>query len=318
MKELETTIVKAPNGYFFTVSGISSYLDTFVDDKNLKDLTTFNSNWYRTDSLPKIVKTVRKSQEFVKWVLKAGFPVTEMTPAEILDKDYFNTVYDDEDNAVTNNRSDLFGLYTSMTDEVEEVTEYKLVSKSIIKSESIEEPIVFQGSAAWNNVTEIKPQSDLLALCMFPNIMLPTKGSALSSEALYKIIRYHIKTNIDGRYAQVTSDYDFCFTVEKRILHPPVAYTFDDNLFTKKKPKYKTAYQDHKNVTLFKMTSLKDSYRGYPVLPGISAKSQKELKQKVETVLNDLMTEINKPLVECSKCHGAGVEMKTKEIKGII
>jgi hypothetical protein len=130
---------------------------------------------------------------------------------------------------------------------------------------------------------------------------------SISGKELYKIARNYINLYINGQYAKVTSNYDFCLTVEKVIhLADREAYTIGAG--TKRKPTTITKYRDTRSIVIFK--SSPEGYRGYPIQKGIEAKNQKELDEKVVEYLENLIKEINEPLEDCTCCKGKGVIIK--------
>ena len=138
---------------------------------------------------------------------------------------------------------------------------------------------------------------------LFPSIMHPSCKAFMSSDCLYTVIRYHIKQNIDYRYATISSDYDFCLTVQKRIIKR------EDYDPSKDKP---TNRQQARNKgvslsTVFEATPKSQSYKRYTPLPQMHAKNNKALKRKIDKYLKDLMAYINEPVVVCEHCNGTGV-----------
>lgn len=111
-----------------------------------------------------------------------------------------------------------------------------------------------------------------------------------------------MKANINGKYATITSDYDFCFTVKKVIYHTPEKYTVN---ISKRKPKYETRYRRNREIVIFE--SAPKPYNNYTVQKSISGENHKDLEMKVDKYLKDLIEEINKPLIECECCKGMGV-----------
>ncbi len=109
--------------------------------------------------------------------------------------------------------------------------------------------------------------------------MLPMKPSALSSEDSYKIIRAYIKEKIDGRYAEITSDYDFCFTVKKKIkLTTPYTETFSP-IFGKGKSRKELI--SNRSVQIFEMTDDVKKYNGYTPIKGFVGKDHADLKKNI-------------------------------------
>ena len=88
--------------------------------------------------------------------------------------------------------------------------------------------------------------------------LLQEKPCLLSSEESYAIIRAHVKANIDHKVAAITSDYDFCFTVEKIIpLYESQSYQVDvnnQNFFQKRKrkSKWETRYRVDRKAVVYK------------------------------------------------------------------
>jgi hypothetical protein len=154
--------------------------------------------------------------------------------------------------------------------------------------------------------------NQVLDKIIFPPLVLPSKPCNMSSKDSYRLIRQYVKDNINPRYAEITSDYDFCFTVKKRIsLSEPETYTVDTNnsIFDKRKrkPKYETRYRKARYIEVFQMTHSEANYQGYSAIKGFIGKSQQELKENIDTYLHGLMEHINEPLADCPHCNGAGV-----------
>lgn len=147
---------------------------------------------------------------------------------------------------------------------------------------------------------------------VFPSVVLPNTPSALSSHDTYRIIRQHVKQNIDLRYAEITSDYNFCFEVAKIV---PLA----NNIAIKReiknargrsyrKPKYSHALVKSRQIRkVFEMTYAPENCRGYTPIPSFIGKNHQDLKVKIDDFLNNLMARINEPLIECKQCGGMGV-----------
>ena len=60
------------------------------------------------------------------------------------------------------------------------------------------------------------------------------------------------------------------------------------------------------------MTHAQEKYKGYTPIPDMTAESEVALNKKMETWLNTLMEEINKPLAACPYCKGVGFELGVK------
>jgi len=138
---------------------------------------------------------------------------------------------------------------------------------------------------------------------IYPSIMHPGCTAIMSSERLYDIIRFHVKQNIDYRYADVTSDYRFCFTVKKRVIGVG-EYDTVKRADNKRDPALKKCDL----VEVFEMTHNREKHKGYTAIPEMSAKNNKALKRKVDKYLKELMEHINTPVIVCKCCNGTGVE----------
>ncbi|MNH75640.1 hypothetical protein D3C73_278900 [compost metagenome] len=133
-------------------------------------------------------------------------------------------------------------------------------------------------------------------------ILLSTKPCKLSRADSYRIVRNYIKNHIDSRWAKITSDYDFCFTVSKEIAHEPEEYRVDVG---KRKPKYETRYRRTRTAKVYEVAP--SSYNSYPVIEPFEGRNEEDLKQNIQKFLDELMSVINKPLIECEHCKGYGV-----------
>jgi hypothetical protein len=143
-------------------------------------------------------------------------------------------------------------------------------------------------------------------------VLLSERPCRLSAAQSYNLIRAHIKTNIDLKYAEVTSDYDFCLTVKKRVeMAEPEAYQV--NVGTSRRPKTRTDYRRDRMVTCYEVSpSQRDGkpYQHYPIVQPFVGTSYEDLQAKIKAFLTALMRHINAPLCECKTCKGMGVVLK--------
>lgn len=158
-------------------------------------------------------------------------------------------------------------------------------------------------------VTNVDIEHQLIDKIIYPPMMLHNSPCKFSSKQMYDITRQYILTNINKEVATVSSNYDFCFRVEKIIpLLEPETITYQ-NIFARTKRernKIHTKIKSFNNVKIFEMTHDRENYRGYPVIPEMYARSEEELKQKVDSWLDGVMSIINKPLCTCPQCKGTG------------
>jgi hypothetical protein len=227
----------------------------------------------------KVEKKLPKSYINERYELKAGFPVSDLTP-EILSSDDWD------------NESDIAGLYKRVIDEVEGGFEELEFDIEILSEEDnfyIEKPKYKATPALIVQLTE-HPALHTERPCF------------ISSKEMYRIVREHVKTNIDPRYAKITSDYDFCLTVEKYIKTEPTAYQVNVG---KRKGKYETRYTRGRSVVILKTSP--EGYSSYPVEQSISGENQEDLENKVDAHLKEVLDKINMPFIECECCKGEGV-----------
>ncbi|MCP3683622.1 MAG: hypothetical protein GY861_13125 [bacterium] len=152
---------------------------------------------------------------------------------------------------------------------------------------------------------------------LVPDLALHNRPCSVSADTTYKIIRNHIKDNIDGKYARVTSDYDFCFTVNKRVRVEPYTYQTEikkANGRSYARPRFNTHKVEFKEVEIFEMCPSK-VYRGYTPIAGFKGESLSDLAENIKLYLTELMEVINLPVHECSHCNGKGAVVKKVEDK---
>lgn len=151
---------------------------------------------------------------------------------------------------------------------------------------------------------------DEIAKAMTPDIAWHLHPCSVSSPTSYRLIRAHVKDHIDPRYAEITSDYDFCFTVKKKIRivpHTKQTEIRKGNGKSYRPPKFKSRTVDYELREVFEMTNSKDRYSGYTVLEGFKGESLEDLARNIDVYLAELMKVINAPLTRCPKCDGTGV-----------
>jgi hypothetical protein len=285
----------------------SKLLGYLFDGK--KPEKTFGKAWVSLDSMPtKCQKIIPEKSVIIGYKLKPEFSATEATPKEV------PTEFMTGDSPGTS--------YWALYDAIEEVTpeHYEDTEFTITVLASVEnfdmlrgfEYTVRHGQYPESNpkytINQDSAQHQIIDKIVFPSILLPTRPCKLSSYESYQIIRNHIKDNIDGRYAEITSDFDFCLTVSKRIsLTEPIPYQQD--ISRTKKPKLVTKYQHRRQVKVYEIAPLRggEVYKGYPMCPEFEGANYRELEQNIKSYCDEIIAEINKPLVDCPCCKGAGV-----------
>ena len=248
---------------------------------------TYLPDWFLIRGLPELVqKALPEKIINRRYELKAGYPISELTPS-VLKEDP-----NDEDSSFYDVRNLYFLNYEKEPGGMEEV-EIKLT----IISEEDNFKIVKQ---------DFPVSYGILDKITVNPVLLPIKPCLIKAANLYRIIREHVKKHIDGKYARITSDYDFCFTVQKSIkLSIPHAYKQD--IGTKRRPNIITKYNNDRMVEVFQMAP--SPYQNYTVLEPIRGETYEDLQNKITKYLNDLMDVINQPIKECPHCNGSGMEL---------
>lgn len=150
---------------------------------------------------------------------------------------------------------------------------------------------------------------------LVPDLALHNRPCSVNADTTYKIIRNYIKDNIDGMYARVTSDYDFCFTVKKRIRVEPYTYQTEvtkSNGRSYARPRFNTHKVEFKEVAIFEMCPSKP-YSKYTPITGFKGENLADLAENIKLYLDELMQVINMPVHECSHCKGKGVFVQKVE-----
>jgi hypothetical protein len=141
---------------------------------------------------------------------------------------------------------------------------------------------------------------------IFPAVMKEELPCSIDGNVMYTILRAYIKRYIDVRYAHISSDYDFCFGVDKKIqLFDVEQYVVD--IGSKKKPKYETRYRTDRKTICFEMTPPSCKYEKYTVMEGVEGCNYEDLKKNILEKCEKIIKIINEPLCDCPVCKGRGV-----------
>ena len=322
---LKIVAIETDSGRFFiSEEEYRSYNDSLprllFDGKSPEK--SFCEGWYIVKNKPtKITRRVRQPSVNYRYELIDKAMTTEKIPLifkrdEVerpADHDYWKEEF-----------SHLRSLYSLMSDsgpdkEEEVPFEFSLLMK--IKDISTPTKLGYKikvrsyDSEPLGTLTEKDIHYSLVERLIFPKVIIHERPCFLTSEQTYKIVRQHIKDHIDPVAAEITSDYDFCFTVQRRIpLSESENYTVNTNLFSGRKPKYENRCRRQRIVHCFEMTHSPYNYKGYTPIQGFEAENSSELKKKIDDYCKNLMKFINVRLADCPHCKGLGVTLP-KEIK---
>lgn len=325
-KVLKIIAIKTKEGYFIkqvcTRNSYSQIEHLYFDRK--KANATFNKKWFSIPQKPTKIERL-ESQPNINYRYEL-IDETLLNPDRGIKKVYkrdevaYKCEY--EDGWIWNDDVEhLSSLYKLVSDKQPDIfVDFPFEFDVILELDVIREHDDFSYSVGKERnryasehqekfVTNKSTIHQVIDTILFPSIVLPDRPCKLSSEDTYKIVREHIKTNINPKYAEITSDYDFCFTVKKKIdFKEPEKYTVDVNKFHKRrKPKYEDRWRKSRYVECFEMTWEPKAYGGYTPIEGFIGENQTDLKNKVDKYLEELIEYINQPLKDCPSCEGRGV-----------
>lgn len=299
-------VIKTSDGYF-----IKDALGFVFDGE--KPIQSWKRDWFKVKSVDNVKKVIPEVKTVKGYILSDEYVSTEAMPKNV-SKDFFGEEYWGHK---------LYSLYNpeyEVTPETTEDIDYEVNVVAEIEGELVQHTIKFPVYGRYPNldgknwsVTNDRLKLGLLDEIITPDILQQERPCELSSEDSYKIIRTHIKDNIDPKVASITSDYEFCLTVEKRIpLAEKESYTVDEN-FTlfgrKRKPKFVTKYKVERKTPIYKIApKIKGRvYEGYPEAPIFRGENAKNLEENIKDYLEEIMKEINKPIKDCPTCKGEGI-----------
>ena len=314
--------IKCQNKFYITDFDMKYYknyrsLEEFLIDGQFPSIT-FHSEWVSVGREPKIIQKYEKQPNInYRYELKDSTLVSPKTPLTLQQE------YVEEQNEDGNSWKEEFAMFRSMYQlcsdeqsdilinidfqyetimEVKEIKEFGGFNYDVQKTPGEREGL--------RKITEDDVQHQLLDEIIFPNILLSSRPCLLTPQQTYDIIRQYVKQHINYDIASITSDYDFCFTVKKKILlSEPTKYTIDVNnlMFSsrKRKPKYEIQYKTKREVECFEMAP--KQYQKYTVISGFKGNDQEELEHKIDMYCKSLVDFINTPIRDCPYCKGSGI-----------
>lgn len=317
-------MIKTNTKCFITTCTPEEWGKTYAKSYGLKELLfdgkyakpTYLPEWYVIDLYPAKIEKKGVVYDYRKYVLKDEYKGCLGFKKEIDYNDRFNFEHD----------IDSFYNYEYQKREVNQEVD-NLEIEVIMELENFNLPTIeysAYGETSINGfgdkeyyITNKDVEHQLIDKMMFPDILLSERPCKFTSKQMYDITRAYIKDNINNKYATISSDYDFCFEVKKKIKkYTPEEVTYY-NIFARTKKQRNTPHKKivkYREETIFKMTNSKSKYDGYPIIEEMTAKNETELKEKVDTWLSNLIEKINEPLVECPHCNGLGVINEIEEI----
>jgi len=293
-----------------------------INDKPLTP--TFSNVWYLIEGETEITSYKEKKSDhnvLSHYVLKdVDMEIEGKIPFKLKAEDVEQYWDEDLERDVWTNYSSLKSLYEPVYNKVlggYEPVDFEVDFKGVVEGD-ITQPITttfkIKKQDTWKDVNQIVQLDKIvhygeLDQILTPEFAIHTKPCALTSQQTYDIIRTYVKDHIDPKHAIITSDYDFCFTVKKKVALKPWVKSTEikkANGRSYRSPKFKTQTVDHKQVEVFEMTHEAKGYQGYTVIKGFVGTSLEDLVDTIKNYLQDLIEYINMPVAECQHCNGTG------------
>lgn len=333
-KKLEIVAVKTnKNIYFSLKKELQSSYNYYSNDirgylfNDRQPIESFTRGWYylnETD-ITSVKKILPKETVNHRYVLKNKAIQSEAIPLVLIKSEVEKYDSDEETTYWVHPYSDMRPLYELEWDELPERVEdvefdvdvvYSVDVDAIIKPERIN--IDQWNSSSHQNMSRPQePQHELLSKIIFPPILEPLTPCKYTSKQVYDMVREFVKKNHNREFCEISSDYDFCFQVNKKIpLADPHSWQKEllkANGKSYKPKKFETRYTGSRTVKLFEMTHSENKYKGYTIIPEMFAENEQELLDKMDALCNEILQKINEPLVDCPVCRGCGVVIKDEK-----
>lgn len=320
---------KTNHGLFFTLENYYSSINSFiVNGVELNTLPKYGSYYKVQGESIEVKQKVSPTKVQNGWTLKNKEIESKVLHLNLELQDIKREWNDDSD---CYEYSGEFGSYASLYEPVFEELPAKLVSVDVelvllgeLQIDNLTKPeetkVSVVSKNGWN---ELKTQISLASIVNYddlirivvPDFMLHNHPCSLSSEQVYKIVRAYLQENIDRKVAKITSDYDFCFTVEKIITkHKPVSKSVElkkSNGHSYSTPRFTKIETTSVYAKIFEMTysgyiGRQEGYNGYTPIAPWKADNLADMQMQVKFYLDKLLEVINEPMKECNCCKGTG------------
>ena len=268
---------------------------------------TFHREWWSLEEVPTFAIVLNRKNKIVSHTLKDPNIASDALPITIT-KDAYH---------------ELSGLIQMMYKpeyeyEIEEirvdfesVKQFDGVIKNITKGIDGAYEIKYPSDQSPRFTSKDNLVYELIDEISIPPIFLSSRPCKLNSQISFNIIRNHVKKNINAKFAYISSDYDFVFTVSKKLtLSNP--YSYETEIKENRRTKKVKRFVNQRNVTLFEIGHKGPWERNAPFsedtkIINFEGQDEEDLVRNIQKYLDDLMKEINKPLKECTCCQGSGV-----------
>jgi len=314
---IEIKLIKIDNGYLVSMKNGYRMSRYYFDGKLSKE--THNDIWSFIEKRPKKIQSdVSQPNINYRYELLDEEMESEKIPLVLIRGEVME--YDDDDCDWTwksdcKEYAKYYSLYKLVSDEQPDIkvnVEFTIVEEVEVSGYKKTKKFSFPTATIGYNkssrpITNESVKSQLIDEIMFPDVVMHMRPSRLTPTQSYSIVRKHIQDNIDPKYATITSDHDFCFTVKKKIdLYEHEEYTVDLNLMKRtKRKRLETRYRKTREVAIYETSP--EGYSKYPTIKGFEGKDDDDLVKNIKRFLKDLMKVINEPVVDCPHCKGRGV-----------
>jgi hypothetical protein len=302
------------------------YNSLLVNEK-LPVKSEHKSSWYFLEG-EDVISSIKQKESGgygeASWVLRDESTHIEGVIPKTLSLEDADELNDSDNDFYIGSRSKYYayrGLYHRVKERLPEITvdvEFEVDYKGIIEHTLVENnfkdmKVRVSNGSSWTakvverDLTSITHYYELEEL-LTPDLVLHNRPCYIGQDNTYSIVRNYIKEHINPKYARITSDYDFCFTVKKLIHIKPLVNKTEikkSNGRSYAKPQFKTQTVSTKEVEIFEMCPSK-KYNSYTPIEGFKGDSLADLVENMKLYLDYLMEVINSPVHECTQCNGLG------------
>lgn len=316
---------KSPYGIFIRDTISNAYWWDARKFNSKTPIDTHSKQWKLLegeDAITSITVKVNIARKVIGYTLKDPALANDKIPETLSVEDVGLKWDDDDEYWAWSNYSTLRSLYSDVYDEPrteDKNEEFEVTYLGELSVADLDAPHKATVSIVkkTNDRTTVSSTVTISSLAEYneivkaivPDIVIHTQPCVIPSHVAFGIVRAFIKNNIDAKVATITSDYDFCFNVKKKISIKPIA--FRKEIFTARgksyrPPRFKNMCNEFKEIDVFEMTHSRENYRGYTPIAGFAGDNLKDLVDNVQFYLEELISYINTPIAECSHCGGSG------------
>lgn len=307
-------------GVYVNLGHLYRYLDG-VNINNKQPETTLLDSWVYVEGEEEVLSLQKLgSAQYInpRWEL-IDEDLKKLGAKDVLTQEEAGEWYDDDDGYCVSSEVKYGKYYKRVYDKIEPVMEDQLfeatllghIEESLLEGTStpvytLKETDLYHPSEKKVDLSQVVEYGEIAKMLCCP-LTIHNQPCSINRKTSYNIIRNYIKENIDGKYAQVSSDYDFCFSVLKVISIKPYTETTQitkSNGRSYAKPKFNKRTIEAKTTKVFETSP--EGYSKYPLAPSFKGDNLQDLAENVKLYLDELMDIINQPVKECSSCNGTG------------